>query len=200
MKYALLFWFFLLSFALFAQDEEVLFNKVIVQGGFGGPIFELTNIDNQTGMMFGGGGGVILNDFFIGGFGQGGSFAEHTVDSRLYPLNMGYGGLWLGYVRPTWKAVHLFADLKVAGGSISLSQSRDDEASEVFDDNIFVVQPGAGAEVNVFGWFRVALTAHYRLVSGISNGHTFGLGNADFNAPAMALTLRFGGFYRGSGD
>lgn len=187
----------LLPFALFAQ-EEVIFDRVKVHGGFGGLIVELTSMDNQAGVFAGGGGGIILNSFFVGGFGQGGNFAEHVVGGQEYPVNFGYGGLWLGYVVPTQKAIHFFGSLKIAGGSISLAESRDNLEKNLYEESVFVAQPEAGVEVNMFKWFRIALTGNYRIVSGIQPKNLGGLRNRDFDAAGMALTMRFGKFYRGN--
>lgn len=193
-----LFLFAFLFPALLKGQEEVIFDHVIVHGGFGGPFIEMTSMDDQSGVMVGGGGGVILNSFFIGGFGQGGSFAEHATDTRLYPINFGYGGLWIGFVTPSHKAFHFYSSLKIAGGGISLTEGRGDNANTVYDEAVFVVQPEVGVEVNMFRWFRIALTGNYRVVSGIQPGDLAGLDNRDFNAGGMALTFRFGKFYRGN--
>jgi hypothetical protein len=195
MKHILIFGALLLWAPLFAQEEETIFKKATVHGGFGGPIFEVTSMNDQTGMMFGGGGGVIVNDFFIGGFGQGGSFGDYAINNRLYPISMGFGGLWLGYVKPTWKAVHLYMSLKIAGGGVSIAEDDDFEDS-IYDEAVFVAQPEVGLEVNFLKWFRVAVACNYRIVSGVQSNNLAGLSNSDFNAMGGTLTLRFGHFYR----
>ncbi|HRI61068.1 MAG TPA: hypothetical protein PK228_15120 [Saprospiraceae bacterium] len=199
MKYFLIFWMFLAVIPLNAQKEEVVFDKATVHGGFGGPFFELTSMDGQTGVLAGGSGGVIVNNFFFGGFGQGGSFAEHTIAGHLYPIDMGFGGFWMGYVTPTYKAIHFYSSLKIAGGGVSLSFD-DNNDNALYDEAIFVVQPEAGIELNLIKWFRIALTGNYRIVSGIQTDQLAGLSNSDFNAAGMTLTLRFGKFYRGNGQ
>ena len=196
MKHLLFALFFLRSMQLAAQEEEVVFDKVTVHGGFGGPTFELTSVADQTGVMFGGGGGVIVDDFFFGGFGQGSSFAEHAIAGRLYPMDFGFGGLWVGYVKPAHKAVHLFTSVKIAGGGISLIDGSQDNS--LYEEAVFVLQPEAGVELNLWKWFRIALTANYRIVSGVEPENLAGLHNSDFSAGGMTLTLRFGKFYRDS--
>ena len=176
------------------SQENVLFDRVVVHGGFGAPIAELSSIDRQAGFFAGGGGGVILNDFFIGGFGEEGDFAEHIIDSREYPIRFGYGGLWLGFVKPTTRVVHFFGSLKIAGGTVRITERNSEEA--LYKEEVFVVKPELGAEVNLFKWFRLALTADYRVVGGIQSQSLAGMNNSDFNAAGMALTLRFGKFYK----
>lgn len=179
-------------------QEEVVFDRATVHGGFGGPIVEFTSIDDQAGVMGGGGGGVILDNFFFGGFGQAGNFANHIVNNREYPVNFGYGGLWVGYVVPTLKAIHFFGSVKIGGGSVSITEERENDSAELFDETVFVVQPEAGAEVNLFKWFRIALTGNFRAVGGIQSKNLGGLANRDFNSGGISLTLRFGKFYRGN--
>jgi hypothetical protein len=195
MKHLLVASLLLASLTLSAQEEEVVFDHVTVHGGFGGPIIELTNINGKTGVMGGGGGGVIVNDFFFGGFGQGGGFGEQMIDGRLYPIDLGYGGLWMGYVKPTYKAFHFYSSLKIAGGEVNLTDPFNNGVT-VYDETVFVVQPEAGIELNLISWFRIALTANYRIVSGIDSQSLWNLSNSDFTAGGMALTLRFGKFYR----
>lgn len=190
---------FLIPLSLAAQ-EEVVFKKVTVHGGFGGPFVELTSIENQSGFLAGGGGGIILNSFFVGGFGQGGNFAMHSVNGNEYPLDFGFGGLWLGFTAPTLKSVHFYSSLKIGGGTISLTPKGGNSENPFYDDGVFVVQPEAGVEVNFFKWFRLALTANYRLVTGVTPNNAGMLHNRDFNAAGMGLTFRFGKFYRGEAN
>lgn len=195
MKYIALFLLVFCTVPLSAQgNEEVVFDRVTIQGGFGGPIIEMTSIDDQAGVLFGGGGGVILNNFFIGGFGQGSGFAEHPIDDRIYSIQLAYGGLWMGYGTPNNKAIHFFSSLKLGGGSVNIPG--DDNGDPLFEENIFVVQPEIGVEINLLKWCRLALTADYRVVGGIQSSRLAGLSNSDFDSPGGTLTLRFGTFSR----
>jgi hypothetical protein len=60
------------------------------------------------------------------------------------------------------------------------------------NDNIFVVTPEVGVEVNVFRWFKIAGTVGYRAVTGVNS--ISGQSNEDFSGMAGTLTFRFGGF------
>lgn len=192
----------IILFALFfafnanGQEEEVLFGEARVHGGFGSPLVDLTNINGTFGAMAGGGGAVIVGDFFFGGFGQGGSFGDHVVNNRTYPIDMGYGGLWIGYVRPTWKSFHFYSSLRIAGGGITLNENREDNDEPVFEETVFVLQPEVGIEFNLARWFRIALTGNYRLVAGIQPYNLGDMRNEDFNSFGAGITLRFGRFYK----
>ncbi len=47
------------------SQHETLFSKARVIGGFGGPILELGDIKGEFTSSVGGGGGVIIDNFFI---------------------------------------------------------------------------------------------------------------------------------------
>lgn len=189
-----LFFFLLFVFSAVAQtDEEVLSDKLHITGGFGGPFFTGSWVENHAGAGAGGGGGVVLGRWFFGGFGQGETFGRHAIDSAGYELGIGYGGLWLGYSVPTRKAVHGFAQAKIGWGAATLDDPRDGgEDAATFEDGIFTVIPEIGVEINVTHWFRVVAHGGWRFVSGVDHLPVFS--SADFSKPVYGVTLRFGKF------
>lgn len=186
-------WLILFPFSLWGQEQQTLFDEARVVGGFGGPIMEFSTINGETGVAAGGGGAVIVNDFFIGGFGMGGAFAEQLVDSILYDVSYGYGGLWLGYTPQAHKLFHSFVSLKIAWGGTALTEDHQDfDYDDAHSDDFFTLIPEVGAEVNVFRWFRIAGTLGYRWVDGISK--VPGLNDKDYRSLTGSLVFRFGGF------
>jgi hypothetical protein len=182
-----------------AQAEETIFSDAEVVGGFGAPFATLARGDGEFGAGAGGGGGVIVNDFFFGGFGQGETYGRRTFQDVRYTLALGYGGLWAGYVYPSYKVAHLFSSVKVGWGGVTLTDfSQDFNAYD--SDAVFVVNPEIGLEVNILHWFRIAATGGYRFVGGIEEGRLPGIEKDAFNSPTFALTFRFGGFGFGGGD
>jgi hypothetical protein len=180
-----------------AQPEETLFENARVVGGFGGPTITLAEGDGVYGVGAGGGGGVIVNSFFLGGFGQGESYGRRTFNDTRYTVSLGYGGLWLGYVYPSHKVVHLFNTVKLGWGGVSLNNFS--EPINIRDsDGVFVINPEVGVELNVLHWFRIAGTVGYRFVEGIEPNRLPDISENDFNSPTFALTFRFGGFGYGS--
>lgn len=177
--------------ATFAQDQT-LFGSNKVTGGFGAPIFEYSTVDGDFGTATGGGGAVVLQNFFLGGFGMGGNFGNKTIDNVRYRTELGYGGLWLGYVYPTEKLIHLYSSVKLGWGGASLDPRDEERDQESISDAIFVVTPELGIELNVFNWFRIAGTAGYRVVGGLEGLPQ--LSNEDFSNFNFGLTLRFGKF------
>ncbi|MEM6316109.1 MAG: hypothetical protein AAF960_00480 [Bacteroidota bacterium] len=177
------------TISLGMAQSETIFSNVRISG-FGGPIFSASSLNDEIVLNAGGGGGVIVDNFFIGGFGEGLNLSGTTIKDSRYSLDLGYGGLWLGYSIQGQKAVHPFVGLKLASGEVSLS-GLDDNSFEA--DNIQVVQPEAGLEFNFTSWMRLVAHVGYRNVVGVNNAGV--LDDVQLNGMSGGITLRFGFFY-----
>ncbi|HFC01006.1 MAG TPA: hypothetical protein ENJ53_09405 [Phaeodactylibacter sp.] len=178
-----------LAFQGFSQ-VETLFNRARVVGAFGGPFVEFSQFKGDYISSTGGGGGLIIDDFFIGGYGVGSVNINDIVTAENHiRMDIGHGGFWLGYTYNSPKLIHLFASTKLGWGGIDL---RIDDEGYRSSDNIFVVSPEVGVELNIFRWFKLGGTVGYRAVTGVNNlkNQT----NADFSGLTGTLTFRFGGF------
>ena len=71
--------FFVITIA--HAQHETLFSKARVLGGFGGPLLEFGNIKGDYVTSVGGGGGIIIDNFFIGAYGLG------SLDHLHYNIN-----------------------------------------------------------------------------------------------------------------
>lgn len=183
---------FLIGLTALAQ-EETLFDNASVVGGFGGPLFVYSNVNNEFGSGAGGGGGVIINQFFIGGFGVGlGNFADVNIGNDRYEIDLGYGGFWLGYVPLSYKVIHPYVSTQLGWGGVSLDPDKEVTNDPDYNDAVFVVTPEAGLELNVFTWFRLSFTGGYRFVMGVDDIPN--LTDRNLSSFSGALTLRFGGF------
>ena len=191
MKNRILFFaFFLSSIALFGQKQETLFGKSRVVGGFGGPFVEYNFANDDTQVSVGGGGAVIIGDFFLGGYGMGSTDQAWINDIDPFKLDLGHGGFWIGATYPSHKLIHFFSSAKIGWGAVNITFYDDNVQVE---DRIFVLEPEAGLEVNVFKWFRIGFTGSYRWVDGI-NPDISGVGRDYYNGFGANLTFRFGGF------
>ena len=171
-------------------QTETLFNRARVVGAFGAPITEFSQFKGDYIVSTGGGGGLIIDDFFIGGYGMGTvDINEFIEDNEEIEMEMAHGGFWLGYTNRSYKLVHIFASTKLGWGGIDIEI--DDQGYRT-NDNIFVVTPELGIELNVFRWFKIAGTVGYRSVSGVNS--ITGQSNKDFSGLAGTLTFRLGGF------
>lgn len=182
---------FALTLNLNAQTET-LFGGVRKIGGFGGPMIQMAAIDGDFALYNGGGGAAIINGkFFVGGFGMSVS-NQHLFDYQnvSHELDLGYGGLWLGYIyRPT-KLVHLNFSLPLGGGGLNLNNVLTNQDAFA-DDSFFLINPSIGAELNLTTWMKVALNAGYLLYTGIDNAVVTA---EDLNSPSAFITFKFGYF------
>ncbi len=179
---------------LLGQQEETLFNRAAIQGGFGGPFWVSSRGAGEVGWNAGGGGGVVAGHFFIGGFGQGETFGRRTIQGVEHEFSLGLGGIWLGAAYPSHRLIHLFDSLKVGWGAVLLSP-RERSSVRGFNAPVFAVIPEVGVEVNVAKWFRLAGHMGHRWLGGF-NGLSGYAQLTDFDSIVWGLTLRFGSFTR----
>ncbi|MEI6411802.1 MAG: hypothetical protein WCR52_20590, partial [Bacteroidota bacterium] len=108
-------------------------------------------------------------------------------------LTLGYGGLWIGYTYPSNKLLHLYTSVKIGGGSVAVTDFKDNfEAKDNWLNATFVAVPEAGLELNVARWMRIGGTIGYRFVNGFDGWGSYG--KQDLNALTYGFTLRFGWF------
>lgn len=172
-------------------QQETLFGRARVVGGFGAPIIEM-GLGNKLNTAVGGGGGVVINGFFLGGYGVGSVDFEQLFDQgEVEVLDIGHGGFWLGGTFKSHSLLHIFSSAKIGWGAVNV-QLDDNNVTYRDLDKIFVLTPEIGLELNVTRWFRIAGTAGYRWVDGVNENH--GYKNEDFSGGIATLTFRFGWF------
>jgi hypothetical protein len=207
---------------LISQEFKTIFDtqKPVRISGFGGPIVEFSGVDGSFATSVGGGGAMILNNFFIGGYGMGLATAHYKniatfdpynsifTDYSNQPINFGHGGFWIGgNIKPT-EAIHLAFSAKIGWGSIGYMDEMNNYHyyKESIIDNVFVFTPQAEVEFNMARWFKVNLGVGYRMVAGTDltyNVYTTDLvyggkekyfENSEFSSFTGAISLLFGGF------
>ncbi len=172
------------------QDEEIqtLFGNGTRISGFGGPFMSFTMINGEFAHMMGGGGGVLLGNFFLGGYGEGLTNYIEDIEGGD-KIEFGHGGFLTGYSFLGVKPLHPTFSLQVGWGNISL---QDPEGWDVYyNDNIFVVNPTIELEMNFTKFFRLSVGGHYRLVTGVDASV---LTNQDMSGPGVFLGFKFGWF------
>ena len=183
--------------ATFAQGDQTLFSDVDRVGAFGAPFFDYTDLSGDVNAIGGGGGALVLDDFFLGGFGIGTYELSKLTDEAAnirQQVRLNHGGFWIGYVPIQHRVLHPYTSLRIGWGKARFREIDidEDQTLDSFDDNIFVLTPEAGFELNVFSFFRIAATAHYRIVNGLDQLENFS--DDDLSGFGASLTLRFGGF------
>lgn len=185
-----------------ATSEQTLVGSRITNGGYGAPVQRLSVISGNSVLFTGAEGGWIINHrFVIGAAGYG--LATQNIrnngsslrDSRgrAPVVEMGYGGVMLGYVQQPTSALHLSVQTVIGGGGITydvmdIAGMRPEDAPA---DGFFVAEPSLQAELNVTSIFHIALGAGYRFVSG---ARLDGLHDADLRGASMSLSFKFGRF------
>lgn len=193
MKFTI-FSFAFLCLSVFAQaQDKTLFGATNLEavGGFGGPIFQAASINGSTTSIFGGGGGIVLNDFFIGGFGAGTGLDNTSIQSENYDISLGYGGLWLGYSFMDSKILHPYISLQAAVGGVEINPAGVEDFP-VSEETVGVILPEVGLELNVADWLKVVGTVGYRWMSELDD--TTIIEADEFRNISFGLTLRFGFF------
>jgi hypothetical protein len=184
--------FLLLTTGALSAQHETLFNQARVVGAFGGPITEY-GLGNGLNTSVGGGGALVINSFFIGGYGLASVDFEKLYDNGdVDVLDIGHGGFWLGGTFQPYRLLHVYGSAKLGWGAINIDLNDNTPYRDL--DKIFVATPEIGVELNVTRWFRLAGTVGYRYVTGVSE--TLGLRDEDFSGAIAAVTLRFGWFGR----
>jgi len=194
MKKILLIFFLALSVLnLSAQDDnfQTVFHAPLKISGMGGPFMIFTSINGQFAHLLGGGGGIIIDDFVLGGFGYG--TTNHLrppefQDYRNLRMDYGFGGFLAGYTFMATRAVHPVVYLSAGWGQINLNELED---ISYMRDNTFILIPQAEVEFNFTHFFKVGLGACYMITSGVDLQNS---ANSDFSGPGASLSFRFGKF------
>jgi hypothetical protein len=193
------------------RDEraaETLFHSKTAMGGYGAPETKFTSVMESPALLVGVQGGWIVNHRFILGLGGYGLATRHDVPEAMRvggapsTLEMGYGGLRLGYMVAPESLVHFgFGMLLGGGGVVAVSREpattvapNGETTTEQRRSNVepfFAFEPELVGEVNVTQFMRIAVSGSYRIVNGLDSR---GLDNASLSRPALGLALRFGAF------
>lgn len=170
-----------------SAQHETLLGDVNSISGFGGPLVEIGSINGEVGADVGGGGAIIFDNLFLGGYGLGSSYPEININDELYEIRFKHGGFWLGYVAKPNKVAHLYSSLRIGWGKAQLRQDKD----AIFSDRLFTMTPELGVEINLTRFMKLGISGGYRWVNGVNLDV---LDSGDFSSPVGLLTFRFGSF------
>lgn len=184
MKHAILISLLCLVFssALSAQRDETLFGKngFELSGAWGAATYNWSFFDDDYVYTRGGYGGLEFGENFFLGYGWF-RFREDAQPKDARAFDMKYNGVMFGITPNSYKAVHPRITMLVGGGKVYPKGGGS--------DRVFVFQPSAGIELNVFKWFRLGGEGGYRIVA---NENLPGLKASDISAPFAQIDLRFG--------
>ena len=187
----------LLSIQIFAQEQTLVGNGEITNGGFGGPVIKYTQIKNEPAVLIGGRGGWIINHTFViggGGYGLANQIeGDNFIDFSKPYINFGYGGLELEYIIQSDQIVHFSVYTLIGAGGVNYRDNMHSSWDnwDYNSDEFFVLEPALNVEVNITSFFRINAGANYRYISGVNYDN---LKNEDLAGFSGVLTLKFGSF------
>lgn len=173
----------LLTTIVQAQRDESLLGPrhTALTGIWGGANHNYSAFEEDWSYLSGGHFALEFGNTFLLGWSGAQTRDEVAVKGSSSSFNLKYNGFMLGYVPKSHKVVHPRFTLLTGRGKLNVD--------EIGDDRVFVLQPSAGIEVNVFQWFRVGIEGGYRLVDGVDKSP---LSRGDVSSPFAQLDLRFG--------
>lgn len=191
MKRLILFFSAIFFLTQLTAQHESIFGRARVVGAFGAPLMEM-GLNNDLNTSVGGGFGLVINSVFLGAYGMGSLNFEQLIETGdVEQLDMGHGGLWVGFTISPHSVLHLYGSGRIGWGAVNVSL-RDRTLRYDNLDKIFVATPEIGLEMNITRWMRVAGTIGYRYVEGVSESR--GYSNEDFRGTVVGLGLRLGWF------
>lgn len=191
-----------------AQDYELsdngevktLLGKHTKLRGFGSVDLKVSQWNEQTALLVGGHGGIILNNQFIialGGYGitTRSKFTDPNDQENMY-LGGGYGGLILGYSIFAKEVFHVNFPILFGGGGIDVLEDEDNVFTNGFDNIVetsgfFIVEPGMELEINIARFFRFAIGGSYRFIEGANLDN---VANSKLNDWSTHVSFKFGKF------
>lgn len=195
------------------DHQETLWGEGdIDHGGYGGPELKIGRVAAGDAVFFGGKGGWIIDHQLVIGGGGWGMTNRRDAPARLQSaapladrrvINVGYGGGLLEYFIKPKSVVHATVSLLVGGGGVNLRDrpadchgdrdclNRYEDDDPGLSDSFFILEPEAGAEVNVVKFMRLNAGVSYRYVTGIGG---IGFENDDLRSFNGTFTVKFGAF------
>ncbi len=176
--------FLCLATLTFAQREETILGTrgFGLTGAWGGSQHQITQFGNQNAYINGG--------FFALEFGKALSIGLSNYDLNGDILwdgkpdqkfDLRWRTLSLDYAIRAHKPIHPVVGLEGGWGRAELGEERT--------DRLFILQPTAGLEINVFRWFHLGLEGGYRFAT---NSSIAGLNDTDLSGAYGQIALRFG--------
>jgi hypothetical protein len=145
-------------------------------------------------------GGIFVSpNFIVGGFGKA-MTTYFKVDSayndktklmeRNLELDLGGGGLVLGYMLMPTKKIHPMIMLWAGAGSISLSDKNKTRIKDLYDD-FFLFNGTFEVDYSPLKFLSVGVGAHYQIITGLKLD---GYSSKDFNGAGLFVNVKIGSF------
>lgn len=181
--------------------------------GFFGPLVALSNVEGNFSIDVGATGGIIIYKRIILGF-YGQTMISRPPRTNLaiigYPsftggeIRMIQGGAVLGYIHKPEDEIHWGISSSAGLGILSLyakDPSMPDK-EQIYDDRVYIVIPKFFVELNMTKWFKVNMSAGYRVVGKVNGIYTNSqtqeiiptFYKSGYTKPEFSVALLFGTF------
>ncbi len=174
--------FFLFVLSLQAQREETLLGDLDMTGLWAGITYNYSDLGADGAYVRGGMGGVELGNKVFLGYGGWRIKDEVRLERNSQQFNLRHGGFVLAYTPDSYKAIHPRATMIFGPGRVEVGDVRD---------RVFVVQPMAGLELNLFQIMRLGIDAGYRYVGNVALENS-PIESADVSSFFVQLEVRLG--------
>lgn len=174
--------FFFLLVNLSAQREETLLGNLDLTGVWGGPTYNYSGYGDDGAYVRGGFGGVELGNRVFLGYGGWRIKDDVRLPDTGENFTLRHGGFILGYTPNSYRAIHPRATMIFGPGRVSVNDNTD---------RVFVLQPMAGMEFNVFQVLRLGVDAGYRYVGNVAVDNSR-IESADVSTFFVQIEMRFG--------
>lgn len=177
--------FTLLSFQSFAQREETVLGEhnLRFSGIWADWNHQITQFGNSNSYVSGWQFNLEFGKALLLGYGN--YYLQDDVEwdqINNQTFDLRFSAFKIGYAIQAWKAIHPIVGVDFGPGRIRLNNDQ-------YKDRIFLVQPGAGIELNVFRWGHILLQGGYRFAT---DTNLPGLDDEDLSGFYGQATMRFG--------
>ena len=175
--------FFISTLTLSAQKEETIFNSTDIRifGIWASIDHNYNFFEEEYGYARGFNIGIEVSRSLYIGYARNNFRQEPVTGPESRPLDLNYEGLLLAYTPNAERVIHPRIGFFAGGGKASVEN--------VGEDNVYVLKPSVGIDLNATQWFRLGLEAGYRFVT---YDDLPGYDSSDLSSPYVNIALRFG--------
>jgi hypothetical protein len=205
------------AFSLFAQNKNDRFHlfgseRKGHRNTYFGPVLAISNVEGHMAVDAGLTAGVAINNkFFIGLYGQKliSNVPRMNLEAIGYPsytgglVNMIHAGGVLGYIHKTQKVYNWGLSGSAGIGRLQVRAKPPSSNFEdaIYDDMVIILTPKVFTEVNMTSWFKINVSAGYRLVGKVNSYYMNSaqekipiFDKSDYIKPEFSIALLFGSF------
>ena len=185
---SLLWGILLISAPLAAQRPETVFgNGLGMSGIWGAATHQYVFFEGFQGYQRGGNIGVEFGRTIFIGY----AWSKLKEDIGFVGLpatfRLKQNNLLVTLIPQSYQVIHPTISFQTGGARL--------EFADGATDRLFVFQPSAGLEINIFRWFHLGVEGGYRFISDVDMA---GLTNENLSTPFGQINLRFGAWWGGS--